>query len=350
MPGPRAARSTASRRRSGRPSPSTTSTWQLDDGELLALVGPSGCGKSTLLRLVAGLDRRRRRLDRASATRGRRRRVAPARSRAPPHRAGVPGARPVPPPDRGPERRPSACARLRRDERGVALRPLARPGRARSATAGRYPHELSGGERQRVALARALAPAPRLMLLDEPFASLDPNLRAQIRAEVVALLRSTGTPAVFVTHDQTEAMATGDRVAVMRAGRIEQLGTPTAVFHAPASRFVAGFMGDAELPARSRRDGGRAVDRARRARHARRVNGRRRLDGRGPPGRRHVRVETRRHGRDRRRRVPWAELALHAAPRFGHRACARRGRTWCDAVEVGTRGAGRARAGHRLGR
>ena len=122
----------------------------------------------------------------------------------------------------------------------------------------RYPHELSGGERQRVALARALAPAPRLMLLDEPFASLDPNLRAQIRGDVVDLLRSTGTPAVFVTHDQTEALAIGDRVAVMRAGRIEQLGSPTDVFHAPRSRFVAGFMGDASfLPVRG--DDGRLV-------------------------------------------------------------------------------------------
>jgi iron(III) transport system ATP-binding protein len=93
------------------------------------------------------------------------------------------------------------------------------------------------------------------MLLDEPFASLDPNLRAQIRGDVVDLLHSTGTPAVFVTHDQTEALATGDRVAVMRAGRIEQLGTPTDVFHAPDSRFVAGFMGDASfLPVRREGD------------------------------------------------------------------------------------------------
>ena len=122
----------------------------------------------------------------------------------------------------------------------------------------RYPHELSGGERQRVALARALAPAPRLMLLDEPFASLDPNLRAQVRADVVDILRSTGTPAVFVTHDQTEALATGDRVAVMRAGRLEQVGDPDSVFHRPRTRFVAGFMGEASfLPIA--RDGDRGM-------------------------------------------------------------------------------------------
>ena len=109
----------------------------------------------------------------------------------------------------------------------------------------RYPHELSGGERQRVALARALAPHPRLMLLDEPFASLDPNLRMQIRADVVELLHQTGTAAVFVTHDQAEALSVGDRIAVIRAGQIEQVGTPDVVFHRPGNRFVAGFMGPA---------------------------------------------------------------------------------------------------------
>ena len=109
----------------------------------------------------------------------------------------------------------------------------------------RYPHELSGGERQRVALARALAPRPRLMLLDEPFASLDPNLRGRLRTEITDVLRLTGTPALFVTHDQADALTVGDRVAVMRAGRIEQLGRPDEVFHRPTNRFVAGFMGEA---------------------------------------------------------------------------------------------------------
>jgi iron(III) transport system ATP-binding protein len=111
----------------------------------------------------------------------------------------------------------------------------------------RYPHELSGGERQRVALARALAPRPRLMLLDEPFASLDPNLRAQIREDVVSILRRTATPAVFVTHDQDEALGVGDRVAVMRAGRLDQVAPPWDVFHQPVNRFVAAFMGEASF-------------------------------------------------------------------------------------------------------
>ncbi|HEX7095406.1 MAG TPA: ABC transporter ATP-binding protein [Acidimicrobiales bacterium] len=216
----------------------------LGPGELLALVGPSGCGKSTLLRLVAGLVG----VDRGEILLGDDlvddsvRRLDPERRHIGlvfqehalfPHLTVAQnvafGLRSLP--------------RRERDQRRdhwLELVGLREHG-------GRYPHELSGGERQRVALARAMAPAPRLMLLDEPFASLDPNLRAQIRTDVVELLRSTGTPAVFVTHDQTEAMAIGDRVAVMRAGRIEQIGTPVEVFHQPRNRFVAAFMGDASF-------------------------------------------------------------------------------------------------------
>ena len=116
--------------------------------------------------------------------------------------------------------------------------------------ASRYPHELSGGEQQRVALARALAPRPAVVLLDEPFSSLDETLRAQVRADTVRVLRATGTTAVLVTHDQTEALSVGDRVAVMHGGRIEQVGTPVDVFESPTTRFVAAFMGEAVfLPA-----------------------------------------------------------------------------------------------------
>ena len=228
-------------------------TMELAGHELLALVGPSGCGKSTLLRLVAGLvgvDQGAIRI-RGSLVDDGTRRVDPEGRRIGlvfqehalfPHLTVAHnvafGLRNV-----------ARTERQRRVDQWLDLVGLGGYGR-------RYPHELSGGERQRVALARAMAPAPTLMLLDEPFASLDPNLRAQVRTEVTGLLRSIGTPAVFVTHDQTEAMATGDRVAVMRAGRIEQIGTPDAVFHEPASRFVAGFMGDASfLPIT--RDGGR---------------------------------------------------------------------------------------------
>ena len=111
----------------------------------------------------------------------------------------------------------------------------------------RFPHELSGGERQRVALARVLAPSPALMLFDEPFASLDHNLRIKLRHDVAAALKATGTPAVFVTHDQQEALAIGDRIAVMRNGRIRQLGTPAEVYHQPVDDFVAAFMGTASF-------------------------------------------------------------------------------------------------------
>ncbi|HEX6659730.1 MAG TPA: ABC transporter ATP-binding protein [Ilumatobacter sp.] len=214
------------------------------DGELLALVGPSGCGKSTLLRVVAGLNA----ADRGEVRIGGRL-VEDGSRRADPEQRDV-----------GLVFQEHALFPHLTVSRNImfGLRALSRPERQRRAdhwlaTIGlpgngdRYPHELSGGERQRVALARALAPHPRLMLLDEPFASLDPNLRAQIRADVVHLLHETGTAAVFVTHDQAEALAIGDRIAVIRAGRIEQIGTPVDVFHHPANRFVAGFMGEARF-------------------------------------------------------------------------------------------------------
>jgi len=212
------------------------------DDEILALVGPSGCGKSTLLRLVAGLygidagsvriadvvvDDGGRRIDPEDRHVG----LVFQEHALFPHltvAANVMfGMRSVP--------RSARSARVEEWLRMVGL----------GGFAERYPHELSGGERQRVALARALAPEPRLMLLDEPFASLDPSLRAQVRHDVVEILRATGTPTVFVTHDQAEALAIGDRVAVMRSGRLEQVGTPEVVFHQPCNRFVARFMGEA---------------------------------------------------------------------------------------------------------
>jgi iron(III) transport system ATP-binding protein len=217
---------------------------EVADGELLALVGPSGCGKSTLLRIVAGLT---------------------AADRGDVHIGGrlvEDGSRRADPEDRdvGLVFQEHALFPHLTVSQNImfGLRSLGRADRQRRAdhwlttiglpgAGARYPHELSGGERQRVALARALAPQPRLMLLDEPFASLDPNLRAQIRADVVHLLHETGTAAVFVTHDQAEALAIGDGIAVIRAGRIEQVGSPVDVFHRPANRFVAGFMGEARF-------------------------------------------------------------------------------------------------------
>ena len=115
---------------------------------------------------------------------------------------------------------------------------------------GRYPHQLSGGEQQRVALARALAPRPVALLLDEPFSNLGPRLRSSMRVELREILLSNGVTAVFVTHDQEEALYMGDVVAVMSEGKVEQIGPPETVFHQPQSAFVARFLETADfLPA-----------------------------------------------------------------------------------------------------
>jgi iron(III) transport system ATP-binding protein len=216
-------------------------------GELLTLIGPSGCGKSTTLRLVAGLERPDGGCIRIAGDT-----VAQGRSFTPPERRRV-----------GLVFQDHALFPHLTVERNVAFG-IDRLSRAEQRTrvaevlelvrlgnlAKRYPHELSGGEQQRVALARALAPRPAVVLLDEPFSSLDETLRAQVRAETVQALRETGTTALLVTHDQTEALSTGDRVVVMRRGVIEQADSPHAVFESPATRFVASFMGDADfLPA-----------------------------------------------------------------------------------------------------
>lgn len=215
---------------------------ELNAGELLVLVGPSGCGKSTLLRSIAGLVA----LDEGEIVVGGTT-VDDGRSSTPPEHRPVGmvfqdhslfphltigdnvafGIRKKP----AAERRAEVAELLAM----VEIDHLAK----------RYPHEVSGGERQRASVARAVAPQPRLLLLDEPFAALDPNLREQVRTQLVNLLRTTGTPAVFVSHDQAEAMALGDRVAVMRAGRLEQLGTGPDIYDRPANRFIASFMGDA---------------------------------------------------------------------------------------------------------
>jgi iron(III) transport system ATP-binding protein len=212
--------------------------------EVVCLVGPSGCGKSTVLRMVAGLVRP----DQGEIRLGARLLDGPSTAVAPEQRgigivfqdhALFPNLTVAGNVAFGLNRLDRASRRRQVD----AMLDLVGLGRH----ADRYPHELSGGERQRVALARALAPEPAVLLLDEPFASLDHNLRIQVRAEVLRILRTTGTPSVFVTHDQQEALALGDRVVVLRDGRVEQEGTPEEVFHAPRNRFVATFMGDADF-------------------------------------------------------------------------------------------------------
>jgi iron(III) transport system ATP-binding protein len=111
----------------------------------------------------------------------------------------------------------------------------------------KYPHELSGGQRQRVALARSLAPAPKVMLLDEPFSNLDAELRESLRNETKQILKESDTTVILVTHDQEEAFSLSDRVGLLNAGRLEQMGTPYEVYHNPASRFVADFVGKADF-------------------------------------------------------------------------------------------------------
>jgi iron(III) transport system ATP-binding protein len=212
-------------------------------GEIVAMVGPSGCGKSTTLRMVAGLERPDSgRVSLAGRC------VAGPDAWVPAEKRGVglvfqdhalfphlTVARNV-----GfglPRRAPGREARIAEVLDLVSLGPLA----------GRYPHELSGGEQQRVALARALAPNPPIILLDEAFSSLDRGLRAQIRTDTIAILRHTRTAAILITHDRDEALATGDRVVIMRDGRIEQDASPDEAFHHPRTRFVANFVGDAVL-------------------------------------------------------------------------------------------------------
>ncbi len=216
----------------------------LGNGEIIALVGPSGCGKSTLLRMIAGLtaaDSGSIHLDGTLVEDGRSR-LAPER-----RSAGLVF------------QEHALFPHLTVEENvGFGLRSRDKAGRRRQVEemlmlvdlAGfdsRYPHELSGGERQRVALARALAPEPAIMLFDEPFASLDHNLRVQLRQEVLRVLRETKTPAVFVTHDQREALGLGDRIVVMQDGRVIQNGSPAEIFHTPVSRFVGEFMGEASF-------------------------------------------------------------------------------------------------------
>jgi sulfate transport system ATP-binding protein len=218
---------------------------KVEAGELVALLGPSGSGKTTLLRIISGLD--------------------------------------VPDPGSGPILfHDEDVARVMAGSRrvgfvfqhyalfrhmtvfdNVAFGLTVRPRKERPAVAeitrrvnelirlvqlegmaDRYPHQLSGGQRQRVALARALAVEPRVLLLDEPFGSLDAKVRQELRRWLRRLHDEIHLTSVFVTHDQEEALEVADRVVVMNAGRIEQIGTPEEVFHHPASEFVMNFLGN----------------------------------------------------------------------------------------------------------
>jgi iron(III) transport system ATP-binding protein len=220
------------------------------EGELLALLGPSGCGKTTTLRMIGGFET----------------------------------------PDAGTIRlRDRDMTRLAPEARGIgfvfqdyalfphlsvldnvkfglrALSSSEREARAREmlslvglgSLGNRMPHELSGGQQQRVALARTLAVAPPLVLLDEPFSNLDAAMRVETRQEVRAMLKQAGSSAILVTHDQEEALALADRIAVMDGGRLRQVGTPAQIYREPASEFVASFIGRSNI-VRGRARGGSA--------------------------------------------------------------------------------------------
>jgi iron(III) transport system ATP-binding protein len=214
------------------------------EGEILCLLGPSGCGKTTILRAIAGFE---------------------------PVQSGqiFLSGRPVSSPDQvlpTEERRVGMVFQeyalfphLRvRDNIAFGLRHLSRGERKAKVDEmlrlvglegfeRRYPHELSGGQQQRVALARALAQNPVVLLLDEPFSNLDPDMAGRMRQELHDLLRRTKTTTILVTHDHDEAFAMADRIAVLNQGRLEQFDTPEAIYHLPRTPFVADFVGQADF-------------------------------------------------------------------------------------------------------
>jgi iron(III) transport system ATP-binding protein len=209
------------------------------EGSLLTLLGPSGCGKTTALRVIAGFEAAEGTVD----IRGRR--VLGPGTFVPPERRRV-----------GMVFQDYALFPHMSVSRnvGYGLDRGSEPGRVDevldlvglTGLGERMPHELSGGQQQRVALARAMAPSPDVVLLDEPFSNLDANLRDRVRRELKAILTEARTTAVLVTHDQEEALATSDLVAVMYQGRVVQFDSPARLYTAPADPWVAGFLGDAD--------------------------------------------------------------------------------------------------------
>ncbi|MFC4127308.1 ABC transporter ATP-binding protein [Nocardia rhizosphaerae] len=211
---------------------------KIEPGELMALLGPSGCGKTTALRCVAGFERPDSGavlIDDVDIT------AIPANRRD----AGMVFQSYSLFPNLTARENVAFGLRIRKvkaaQRRARAAELLELVGLAELGD--RYPHQLSGGQQQRVALARALALRPRVLLLDEPLSALDAKVRTTLREEIRRLQLSLGITTIFVTHDQEEALSMSDRVAVLRAGRVEQCATPAELYHSPATAFVAEFVG-----------------------------------------------------------------------------------------------------------
>ncbi len=211
---------------------------EIRDGEFVVLLGPSGCGKTTTLRMIAGLE---------PATSGDILINGERVNQVPPQRRDV--AMVFQSYALYPHMTvadnigyPLRIRKMDRDQMRAQVGETAAMLEIESLLA-RRPRELSGGERQRVALARAIVRSPRAFLMDEPLSNLDAKLRLQMRAELKRLQRKLATTTVYVTHDQAEAMTLGNRVAVMHRGRLQQFDTPLEIYHHPANRFVAEFVG-----------------------------------------------------------------------------------------------------------
>ncbi len=226
----------------------------LGRGQIGCVLGPSGCGKTTALRCIAGFEN-----------------LAAGRIVINGEEASSPG-RTVPPEQRRVGMVFQDYALFPHltvaDNVGFGLRQLDAAGRTRrvgemlemigmNRAGERYPHELSGGQQQRVALARALAPQPQLLLLDEPFSNLDIDLRERLGLEVRDILKQLNMTAILVTHDKHDSFAIADEIGIMKNGRIEQWGTPYDLYHRPATRFVADFLGQGAFLPGAVADGGR---------------------------------------------------------------------------------------------
>jgi len=215
---------------------------EVGDGEFFTLLGPSGCGKTTLLRMIAGFCE----LDSGEIRFG-----AQRIDRLPAHTRDIgmvfqnyavfPNLTVAGNVAYGLKARKVAASEIAsRVEEALALVQLTGYG-------GRWPHQLSGGQLQRVAIARALVIRPQVLLFDEPLSNLDARLRVSMRTEIRELQKSLGITAIYVTHDQEEAMSVSDRIALMNAGRLEQVGVPVDIYRHPVSRFAAEFMGTTNL-------------------------------------------------------------------------------------------------------